>query len=433
LDEAKHIQPGESGGLFTLLEAARVPQVWALVKDTNSLSLALTLLLLQQVPRGLWPVSADGRRLPAQNFLNQAQQQFAALAADIFTLGAPLPHYATKAALDLLLASDSLVRRLGLEGENKYLWREMQNKLEAFYWFEHFDSALGIVPQDEPALSQLIERARALGPYRSVWAIEGLGHHGTNIALQSNVLPKGLLQKGATRGLPESSLLPLHAGMGLSLAEFLLRRSTNCKEIVDCFVQSCVTNSDDCYVEVAYESLGLACRNLNPQLADPIHAHLSQRGHELLPYFWHGLGRAIYFSPLNLLPGGSAPWAGIQMCVNEAPNELAKQNALAGFAWAMTLVNIRDPEVIQLLLQYHGRNMPDPEAFMNGVYSSAIAWRDSSPEDSSPAALGRYQPNSSTEGLVDLWNHYVAGPCRQGLTDYQALHDAKRIGAIFRV
>jgi hypothetical protein len=203
--------------------------------------------------------------------------------------------------------------------------------------------------------------------------------------------------------------------------------------MVDSFVHACVANSDDCYVEAAYESFGLACRSLYPQLVDPIYEYLFQRRHELLPYFWHGLGRAIYFSPLNLLPGRSAPWAGIQMCVSEPPNELAKQNAMAGFAWAMTLVNIRDPEVIQLLLQHHAKNMPEPQAFINGVYSSVIAWRDSSPEDASLAALARYQPNSSTDGLVDLWNYYVARPCLQALTDYQAIHDAKRVGTIFRV
>jgi hypothetical protein len=35
--------------------------------------------------------------------------------------------------------------------------------------------------------------------------------------------------------------------------------------------------------------------------------------------------------------------------------------------------------------------------------------------------------------LVDLWNYYVARPCLQALTDYQAIHDAKRVGTIFRV
>jgi hypothetical protein len=401
------------------------------LKAANSLSLALTLLAMQQLSGALVPDAAGSRVTLGQDFLDQLLQQMAALACDIFTLEASTPHYATKAALDLMLALDGFVSRAILGGENRNNWQEFQNKLQAFYLFEHIDSILNIVPGSKLPLPDLVEKASGLGPYYSVWAIEGLGHHYTNLHLQSNISPQDLLRDSIAIHLPKSSMLPLHAGMGLSFAQFSLSGTRNCQDAVDCFVEACGCNSQEGYVGVAYESLGLVCRNLYPQLVSPIHLYLSQRSHELLRYFWHGVGRAIYFSPLNFVPLGSATWDGIQMCVRESPSELANCNALAGFVWALTLVNMRYPDIIRVLLEYHSHEMPEPQAFINGVYSSVLAWRDSSPQDNSLEAFVQYRPNTSAPGLVDVWNEYVGQPCRQALRDYQALSDARRLGTIF--
>src|SRR5258708_19112509 len=105
-------------------------------------------------------------------------------------------------------------------------------------------------------------------------------------------------------------------------------------------------------------------RNLYPHRLGSMDIYLSRAHREIYPCFWHGVGRAIYFSPLNFLPGRSAPWAGIGMCMSEPPDASARRNALAGFAWAMTLINIGYPEILTQALKHHGDSLTEPEAFV---------------------------------------------------------------------
>jgi hypothetical protein len=380
------------------------------------------------------PDQSENETVFDKNVLEQMQRHLSAMACTIFTSDARIPRYLMKTGLALTMQSARILQGAVPEHESRSVWQEFQNKLEAFYLFEHVDSALDIDPSSTNfSLPELLNQASALGRYYSVWAVEGLGHYYTHLSLQRNNLPTGLLQDSVARDLPNSSILPLHAGLGLSLAEFLFARTDDYQTGVECFIKACRRNSREGYVGVAYEALGFVCRNLYPGLVSSIHRHLSESNNELLPYFWHGVGRAIYFSPLNVLPCRSAPWAGIEMCMTESPEALAHRNALAGFAWAMTLVNIRHPEIIALLLEHHGSTMTEADAFINGVYSAAIAWQDSDPQDRYLDALCRYQPMLTDICRRAIWTRYIQQPCRQAQRVYKSLSDAELIGTIFRV
>ena len=71
---------------------------------------------------------------------------------------------------------------------------------------------------------------------------------------------------------------------------------------------------------------------------------------DIVGYFWHGVGRGLYFLPINALPCSSSTWRAVEMAHEEAPHTLGRLNALGGLAWAVTLVNIRHPAILEAFL-----------------------------------------------------------------------------------
>src|SRR5262249_30598697 len=145
-------------------------------------------------------------------------------------------------------------------------------------------------------------------------------------------------------------------------------------------VQLCRANSLPQYWPIAFEALGLVVRNLYPGLIAPLDRYFSNRDEDLLAYFWHGIGRGTYFLPADSLPHWSAPWQGFGTCL-QAPHELGQRNAVAGFAWAMALVNLRQPEIVAAFLERHGTNANKDDAFANGIFSAAAVWLNCAPQD----------------------------------------------------
>ncbi len=82
-------------------------------------------------------------------------------------------------------------------------WLELRNKLEAFRCFDSLEGEAPVPGAD---------------PYSSLWAMEGCGHRLAERAWEEGVEPRGLLRPSARLEMPDGSRVPLHAGMGLSLA-----------------------------------------------------------------------------------------------------------------------------------------------------------------------------------------------------------------------
>jgi len=399
------------------------------LKSVASLSWALALLTFQQFSRAYLP----GHSNEQMKSWEALQQEMAASACSVFTSDTWITSSLMRTILDLTGASAGLLQGAITERKNQASWREFQNKLHAFYLFQHVVSAIDLpAGNTDISLPELTEKARSLGPYDSVWTLEGLGHYYARLYLRKNILPSNLLRDSSRDGLPAWGLLPLHTGMGLALAEFLLRNISCCETAADCFREACQHNSQDGYVEAAYEALGLVVRNLFPDLVGPIHTHLSKNYCDLLPYFWHGAGRAIYFSPVNLLPYRNAPWKGMEMCADPSWGPVPRRNMLAGFAWAMFLVNLKYPEVLDLLLECHAGNMPEPAAFMNGIYSAAVVWRDCAPQEKFLQGLCNRELNGTDQFSREAWGNYIQSPVRKALDDYPYLSASHRIGCVFR-
>src|SRR5262249_28106179 len=137
---------------------------------------------------------------------------------------------------------------------------------------------------------------------------------------------------------------------------------------------------------------------------------------DLVGYFWHGVGRAIYFAPTNFWPDGRSPDRGVEMALRESPHEVARLNSLAGLTWALTLVNIRQPEIMQSLLKRQGRLLNEDGAFSNGLSSAIIIWQDSTQDAASIARFCQYHPSDPI--LAGQWDNHIRHPCETALQDY---------------
>src|SRR5262249_25642863 len=124
-------------------------------------------------------------------------------------------------------------------------------------------------------------------------------------------------------------------------------------------------------VGAAYESLGLVTRSMHPTMVAAVDRAVREVAPEVRGYFWHGVGRALYFWLFNFLP--CSDWQIFQMAARAAPDESARLNACAGAAWTFVLVNQRQPRILaDLVVKPHGRELARDGGFTNGVASAVV-------------------------------------------------------------
>jgi hypothetical protein len=317
-------------------------------------------------------------------------------------------------------------------GDDKLFLQEFQNKLEAFSLFEHIDYALNLDASNSLTLSQLVNRVAALSPSVSVWATEGVGHYFADRCLANRNEAYALMSGPDLLELSQASLVPLNAGLGLALAEWLLDTTNQPldRRAIDAYVELCRNNCSPGYEGIGFEALGLAARSLHPHLVSTIDALLSRYYPDLIDYFWHGIGRALYFSPTQFLPLCSRPWQGLDMSLQEPPHEVGRRNAVAGYVWALTLVNIRNPEIIAEFLSRRVADLPEPKAFVNGLCSALIIWNDAQPGQRRVEDLIEYRVGSLEGRVSRLWTTYVQTPWDRTLRDHS--WDQRQLGSLFR-
>jgi hypothetical protein len=300
--------------------------------------------------------------------------------------------------LALLQQSAAGAARVIADAESRAVLQELRNKVEAFYAFEHVDSLVGI-PMESP-LWLLVERAAALPPPLCVWAAEGVGYHVT-AALCAHRTPRYLLRDGC---LPERSLVPLHAGMGSAIATALVHELSQCPargiaRVLADFEAACEVNSDPEHRGVALEALGFTVQSMFGDLLPTIAPVLKGTEVSLAPFFWHGVGRAMYFAPVWSLATMAVRVRNFQDQLQVPITE--RVNALAGYSWAATLVNLRDPSVLEPLVQAAVATCTSKLACGIGVHSALEVWRRCAPGDPALARFSSHVPDSS--GARHAW------------------------------
>jgi hypothetical protein len=160
---------------------------------------------------------------------------------------------------------------------------------------------------------------------------------------------------------------------------------------------------------------------------------LSAIAPDVLSYFWHGVGRGLYFLPINALPCSSSTERAIGMAHDEPPHTLGRSNALGGLAWAVTLVNIRHPAVLEVFLQQCDEAMVGDDAFSTGVSTALMIWYDIEGSEPYLRAFLQHQPDLSDPHLVLRWNSQVRGPSQEALQHAYAVLKARQgLGEAFQ-
>ena len=59
------------------------------------------------------------------------------------------------------------------------------------------------------------------------------------------------------------------------------------------------------------------------------------------------------------------------MCLQEPPHETGKRNALSGFSFALTLVNVQSPEILRAFLKCHAQQFG---GCADGIQAALSVW-----------------------------------------------------------
>jgi hypothetical protein len=191
-------------------------------------------------------------------------------------------------------------------------YRECKNKCKIMMLVQNLQSYVD--PEGKTPLQTIVEKCYALGSFPALWAVEGLGKDLAETAMKRNENPVGILSNATLDEKWDGAWLMLHAGMGLGFAKhFVERLKSGCSdEEVAAMVRKVVdinkANSRPGYYGAAIESLGLVSRFLkSASFCQKVHVSMTAYAPESVGFFWRGVGRSVYFHPLNFLPGFCGP------------------------------------------------------------------------------------------------------------------------------
>ena len=333
------------------------------------------------------------------------------------------------------------LRVLAPSTETQIACREFKNKLEAF---EHFQYAYAILDLEEKpgTIDERVVRVARLDAYRGVWVMEGLGYALAEEWWDDDSPPRGLLRDPQIDALPRASWIPLHTGMGLLIGRRVLgdgawfgdgAKHGEGKTRLARFIELCNRNARQGYADAMFEALGLIVRNLHPDALADVDAWLRDIAPQRRAVFWHGAGRALYFNLTQSLSGAGVLWRGLEKIRRDAPDALARLNALAGLSWALSLVNIRHPEVVEIFLRDYGDRLTEREqrAFSNGVASATTLWFDAVGRDPYLERFVGHQADPYQAELQRRWRTWIAEPCEASYGAYEALLQGDGPGRLF--
>jgi hypothetical protein len=289
--------------------------------------------------------------------------------------------------------------------------QEAQNKVEAFRLFACVDRELGF-PGSRPELQFMVRRAKTLTSWPMIFALEGVSHHYASGASSDDPLT-GMLSDPE---LPDSAMVPMHSGMGTAIAGSVLARlgenpsKAALRGALEKFLNICRENSRAGWYVNAIEAIGLAVRTLNPRLLQQASTVIGEIDREAQSFYWHGVGRSLYFVPTNFMTVANSHARALRSAVDEAPTVQARCDAIAGLAWAVTLVNLRYPAVVENLVRVSPL-IRMPAAVTNGIVSALMAWKHMVPDSKEVA---RYlAPASPTARATGLWSDMVSAPASE--------------------
>ena len=299
-------------------------------------------------------------------------------------------------------------------------------------------TTLGIPSAGVVDLDTFIPEAYGKGEFESPWTVEGLGHvYSQRVWIDkwgTSAEARGILTDGQAARLPDKSLTMMHAGLGLALAEILLKEITpngdrrETDRVVRQFVQLCRNNSRPGYAGCAMESFGLETRVFHYRLVGEVQQALRDIDEEAWEFFWRGAGRGLYFSPGHAIQPVYSPWIAAEQ---EAPSERVLASLRSGLAWAANLVNMRTPRVFELLIQLYGKSKEQQAAIRQGVAASVTMAIDIVPNHAVVQSYRAYVPEDPE--VRPLWKDLVHDPVVNAVERYHPILKANNmLDQVFR-
>jgi hypothetical protein len=300
---------------------------------------------------------------------------------------------------------------------------------------------IGIPKTGEFDLDLFMTRAYGIGDFENIWSVEGLGHVYSQRTwfLKWNMSEDAhdILIEGQAAIMPEKSLTMMHAGLGLCLAESLMKqlnpdsRIKEVERVLRLFIKLCNNNSRPGYVGCALESLGLVTRCFNYPMVDLVQNVLANLDPVAWEFFWRGAGRALYFSPGHMVQPLYSPWIAAEQ---EAPNERAFKILKAGISWPTNIVNMRSPEIFEDLIARRGAHEESEGTIAHGVAASTTMAMDITPNHPVVKQYLEYVPKSPDPRVAHLWEKLVRSQVYNAVHRYQPVLKAnKMLDQVFRL
>ncbi|HVT61000.1 MAG TPA: hypothetical protein VHR45_21735 [Thermoanaerobaculia bacterium] len=332
-------------------------------------------------------------------------------------------------------------------------WRQFRSKA-AVYWLLRV-SARSLMRPGVPLAEQVEDIYRrqpcsrpprkGSGLNRTAFEVERLCYDFVNAGWgrgkggESAQGPRQLLSGEAAAVLPQKSLILLHAGMGMALAEQTLRRlgpsspAAAYEAALRRFLSLVELNSRPAYALVPVEALGMMVRLFRSRIRGAVERQLRAVDLGLAAYYWHGAGRAIYFLPAQFHPFPRSLDRGLEICRREPPEPAHRLDALSGFCFAAAMMGLGHPWTLEPLLARLGERTEEAEALASGIAACIVTRHHTTPDDPVIGAFLRYRPPAAEARRAELWRRWVAEPCALVLERlYVRLEAEGRLGALAR-
>ena len=290
---------------------------------------------------------------------------------------------------------------------------EIKNKGGVYLLVRQNKRALEIpTPTPNPfPIDTYLDRAYKRDDYAALWAVEGLGRLFGESQLEAGDTSEAINLLGGSEadGLADKSMLMLHAGIGLAYAQRILgdlKAQPSDEEVLEAtrsIFELCRQNSRPSHLGATVESLGLVTRTFNPKLLSQVDRAVEELEPQWRGYFWHGVGRALYFLPMNFLP--CSTWEVVEMATRESVDDISRHNLYAGAGWAMTMVNLCSPQVLtDLVINPHGDKLAGNIWFQNGVASALVMRQNTTPGTPLIQSFLNATENSNDGKLQSQWD-----------------------------
>jgi len=321
-------------------------------------------------------------------------------------------------------------------GDQALFAKQAKNTSYIFALVRNNPEKLGIPTSGAFDLAYFMDKAYGVGDFENIWCVEGLGHVYSQRSWSGREDAEGIMTDGQAAHMPHKSLTMMHAGLGLCLAESLMKQLTpassikETERVLNTFIRLCENNSRPGYVGCALESLGLVTRCFNYPMLDLVQRVLFDVNEPAWEFFWRGTGRALYFSPGHMVQPLYSPWIAAEQ---EASNERAYKSMRAGITWATNVVNMRQPEIFEDLIKRRGAAEEKDGTIRNGVAASTTMAMDITPNHPVVKDYLEYVPQSSDPEIHRLWTKLVHEPVANAVERYQPiLKKHKMMDQVFR-